>query len=152
MANAVRLQVVTPERTVLEDKVESVVLPAVDGALGILANHAPLIAGLTTGVVEFGPVGREKRKMAVAGGFVEVAENQVTVLADAAELGEEIDVLRAKTALERARKRLAERTANLDFVRAQRAVTRAMARLRAAGEQEEHIGQALGLKGSGDGR
>lgn len=128
-----RLEVVTPYRQVLSTEVESVILPTTDGYLGIMTNHAPLVAGLRIGVVYYGKAGKEKERMAVSGGFVEVSDNKVTILADTAELSEEIDVLRAKEAKRRAEQRLRQRQANIDFVRAELALQRALARLRAAG-------------------
>lgn len=130
-----RLEVVTPYRHVLSTEVESVVIPATDGYLGIMSNHAPLVSGLQVGVVFYGEAGREKERMAVSGGFVEVSDNKVTILADTAELSGEIDVLRAREARRRAEQRLRERQANVDFVRAEMALQRAIARLRAAGAE-----------------
>lgn len=127
----VLLEVVTPERTVLRQRVESVLLPAVDGYLGIMAGHAPLVAGLSPGVLLYGPKGGEKARMAVSGGLAEMADNQVRVIADAAELPEEIDIARARAALERAEERLRQADRQVDIVRAEMAMRRALARLRA---------------------
>jgi len=129
-AGEVLLEVVTPSRTVLRQQVESVLVPALDGYLGIMAGHAPLLAGLSPGVLLYGPKGAEKNRLAVSGGFAEVAENHVRVLADAAELPEEIDVERARAALERAEERLRHADRQVDVVRAEMAMRRAMARLR----------------------
>lgn len=127
-----RLEVVTPERRVLSTEAESVIVPGVDGYIGFLKNHAPLVAGMSVGIVQFGPERGEKRRVAVTGGFVEVADNRVTVLADTAELDTEIDVGRAQAARERAEKRLRSGSPEIDRVRAEAALQRALNRLRAA--------------------
>ena len=128
----VQLEVVTPYRHVLSTEVESVIIPSTEGYLGIMKNHAPL-AGLRIGVVHYGPAGGDKELMAVSGGFVEVSDNKVTILADTAELSGEIDVLRAEDARRRAEQRLRAREANVAFTRAQLALERALTRLQAAG-------------------
>ncbi|MBO2521882.1 MAG: ATP synthase F1 subunit epsilon [Firmicutes bacterium] len=127
-----RLEVVTPERRVLSTEAESVIVPGVDGYIGFLKNHAPLVAGMSVGIVQFGPERGEKRRVAVTGGFVEVADNRVTVLADTAELDTEIDVGRAQAARERAEKRLRSGSPEIDRARAEAALQRALNRLRAA--------------------
>ena len=134
-APLIRIEVITPERTVLWDRTESIIAPALDGYLGIQANHAPMVAGLRAGVLFYGPVGAEKRRMAISGGFLEVADNHVTILADTAELAEEIDVERAERALRRAEKRLRDFSSDVDRIRAEFALNRAMARLQAAGRK-----------------
>lgn len=132
MAKMLELEVVTPARTVLQDRARSIILPGTDGYLGLMVDHAPLVAGLQAGVLQYGDVGQEKARMAISGGFVEVANNRVTVLADAAELSEEIDVERAERALKRAIARLRDLSGEIDRERARRAYFRARARLRAA--------------------
>ncbi|MBY6277221.1 F0F1 ATP synthase subunit epsilon [Symbiobacterium thermophilum] len=127
------LTIITPERTVLRDApADAVVVPVVDGSMGILKNHAPMVANLRIGVLRYKQDGVYKRA-AVTGGFVEVSENRITVLADAAELAESIDVMRAMEAKRRAEARLRDRKANIDRTRAEAALRRAMVRLRAAG-------------------
>jgi len=138
------LEVVTPYRQVLHTQAESIIVPAVEGYLGIMTNHAPLVAGLTAGVLRYGPAHGEKERVAVSGGFVEVTNNKVTVLADTAELASEIDVLRAWEARRRAEARLRSRAANIDYARAEAALKRAMARLQAAGVDDEEAEQRFG--------
>jgi F-type H+-transporting ATPase subunit epsilon len=130
MAGQIMLEVVTPERKVFSEEVSGIVVPATEGSLGVLSNHAPLITGLQIGVIKFTQEGKN-RKMAISGGFMEVKDNKVIVLADTAELGSEIDVLRAKEAKERAEKRLTDKTASIDYGRVHLALYRAMARLKA---------------------
>lgn len=129
---SIHLKVVTPERTVLDTFTSSIIAPAATGYLGILKNHAPLLTSLTPGVLSY-TVGGQKKKMAVSGGFLEVADNNVTVLADTAETEEEINIERAKRAKERAEERLRKRTPDIDVARAEAALRRALARLKAAG-------------------
>ncbi|MGE5396341.1 MAG: F0F1 ATP synthase subunit epsilon [Chitinophagales bacterium] len=130
--NTYILEVVTPERIVLSEEVEFAVVPAAEGELGVLRNHAPLIAGLKVGVLRFIDKDGTRRCMAVAGGFMEVIDNEAKVLVETAEFGEEIDVLRAKAAKERAEARLIERQERLSHTRAEMALARALARLKAA--------------------
>lgn len=124
-----RLEVVTPERKVLSEDIQSLVVPATEGYLGVLPNHAPLIAGLQIGIVRYKKDNEEKR-MSISGGFLEVSKNKATIVAKTAELSEEIDVERAKRAKERAEKRLKSRE-DIDVLRAELALRRALARLKA---------------------
>lgn len=134
MASPIRLAVVTPERAVLEEEVEAVVLPGVRGAIGILPHHAPMVVALRPGVLRYRQAGRTFR-VAVTGGFFEFGGGRATVLADAAELGHEIDVERARRALERARQRLQKPSPDLDVERARVAMERAVARIKAAADE-----------------
>lgn len=131
MAGTFTFQVVSPEGNVLKEEIEFVVLPGVNGELGILPNHAPLIAALEAGVVRYTIVSKEN-KLAISGGFVEISENKATVLADTAEFADSIDILRAQSAKERAEKRLAQKSQDTDLKRAEYALHRAIARLNAA--------------------
>lgn len=134
MERKLHLEIVTPKRLILSEAVQYVALPGVQGELGILYNHAPLVAGLTVGVCRFGELGGQIRRAFISGGFVEVRDNRVIVLADAAELAQEIDVVRAQAAKERAERRLGERAADVDFKRASSALQRAIYRLKIAKE------------------
>lgn len=127
------LEVVTPERTVLQEEAASVIVPGMQGYIGIQYNHAPMVVGLRPGVLMYGDINKEKKRVAVSGGFAEVSNNRVTVLADAAERAEEIDVERARAARERAERRLRDYSSKIDHVRAELALHRALARLQAAG-------------------
>lgn len=128
-----RLEVVTPQRTVLTTDADSVIVPGAQGRLGFLKGHAPIVAGLTVGLVEYGEVNQTKNVVAITGGFVELSGDKVSILADAAEAADEIDVVRAQAAKERAERRLRERQANIDRARAEAALSRAVNRLLAAG-------------------
>src|SRR5690606_30613610 len=120
-------------RHVLLTECESVIVPSTDGYLGIMKNHAPLVAGLRIGVVHYGPAGGDKELMAVSGGFVEESDNKVPTLDDTAEVSGESGVLRAEDARRGAAQRPRAREANIDDARAERALQRAVARLQAAG-------------------
>ncbi|AFQ46359.1 F0F1 ATP synthase subunit epsilon [Desulfosporosinus meridiei] len=135
MAGTFSLRIVSPEGDLLKENVEFVVFPGAMGELGILPNHAPLIAGLDIGVIRYTLNGTVKHA-AIAGGFVEVVDNSAIVLADTAELGGQIDVKRAMEAKERALKRLSARTNEIDVRRAELALRRAAARISAYGDKK----------------
>ncbi len=126
------LSIVTPERVYCEVEVESLSVPGSEGYMGVLSNHAPLITTLQPGQIEYRVAGGEVHSLAVSAGFLEVSENRATILADAVENPEEINIDRAKAALERGEKRLeAARSGdtNIDIARAQAAVARATNRM-----------------------
>jgi F-type H+-transporting ATPase subunit epsilon len=123
------VEVVTPERVVYSGQAEMVIARGLQGEIGIMPNHVPLVTPLKTAPVRIKTEGDKEVKMAVSGGFMEVRGDKVTILAETAELPGDIDVERAKAAKERAEKRLAEKYAELDVKRAERALQRAMARL-----------------------
>ena len=128
-----KLEVITPDRVVFSDEqIASVIAPGIEGYLGALANRAPLMTALDIGEIDFRRVDGGEDYIAVSGGFMEVHENKVTVLAESAELSEEIDKDRAQQSLDRAKERLASRTPETDIDRAQAAVKRAIMRIRVA--------------------
>jgi F-type H+-transporting ATPase subunit epsilon len=100
------LEIVTPEKKVLSEAVEVVTVPTTNGEIGILTDHAPLISTLKSGVLSFTRGGGATEKMAVAGGFVEVSGNNVSILADIAERADEIDLESARREQETAEKNL----------------------------------------------
>jgi len=130
MAGTFNLNVVAPDGQVLNKDIEFLVVPGENGELGILPNHAPLIAGLVIGVIRYTEKGKVN-KIAIGGGFMEVVANKVTILANTAETSEKIAVERALSAKERAEKRLEERQPGTDFQRAEVALKRAIARINA---------------------
>jgi len=132
MAARIELEVLTPERGVFRGPVDAVVVPGREGLLGILPRHAPMLVVLRPGVVRYRQEGQVGR-MAVSGGVCQVLQDRVLLLADTAELAQNIDVLRAQAARDRALSRLRSRSAHIDENRARAAFERAMARLRAAG-------------------
>jgi F-type H+-transporting ATPase subunit epsilon len=134
MEGPIELEVATPERRLMKEAVDSAQIPAKEGYLGILPGHAALAGELGAGVLTYASGGR-KRSMAVAGGFLQVQPDRVRVLADVAERSEEIDVNRAKTALERAMRAQAAAGTAEEAVAATSAADRASARIAAAEEK-----------------
>ena len=106
MAERLELEVVTPEKLVLRENVDEVVIPGLGGELGILPDHTPLISQIQSGVLTYRK-GTEKKSIHVSGGFVEILPERVSVLAEVAETPEEIDYQRAQEAKARAEKQLA---------------------------------------------
>lgn len=128
MADTFQLEIVTPEKKVVETTAEEVQIPGKNGYLGILPGHAPLITELSVGEITF----RENstvQKLAVAWGFAEILPNKVTILAETAERPSEINVERARQAKERAEQRLSSGDTSVDVDRALDALHRAQARL-----------------------
>ncbi|HKX26672.1 MAG TPA: F0F1 ATP synthase subunit epsilon [Blastocatellia bacterium] len=131
MAERIKLEILTPERRVLNETVDEVVVPGLNGELGILPDHAPLISQLKTGVLNY-RLGQERKELHISGGFVEVLSDRVSVLSDVAEKAEEIDLERARRAKERAERRLASGDEDLDFRRADLKLQRALVRIQLA--------------------
>ncbi len=128
MADTFQLEIVTPEKKVVETAAEEVQIPGKNGYLGILPGHAPLITELAVGEITYRENSSEQR-LAVAWGFAEVLPNKVTILAESAERPAEIDVERARKAKARAEQRLTSGDTNVDVDRALDALHRAEARL-----------------------
>jgi F-type H+-transporting ATPase subunit epsilon len=114
MADTLELEIVTPDKLLVRERVEQVQIPGKTGELGILPGHAPLITTLTIGEISYRQ-GTNTHCLAVAWGFAEVLPDKVTILADTAERAEEIDVKRAQEAKARAEAALARAAADLDF-------------------------------------
>ena len=132
MAEQIQLEVVTPERRVLSETVDSVTVPGMNGELGILPGHTPLISQLQTGVLSYSKGGATER-LHVSGGFVEVNADRVSVLAEIAERPEEIDAARARLAREHAEKTLSAFTGTEeDFEIARARLERSVVRLQLA--------------------
>lgn len=133
MADALTLEVATPTRLVVSDRVDEVVAPGSEGYFGMLAGHAPFLTTLGIGELTYRK-GAEEFSLAVAGGFCEVRHDKVIVLADTAERPEEIDRERADRARQRAEERLAGRSQDeVDYARAAASLARALIRLQVAG-------------------
>jgi len=126
----IHLTVVTPERKVVDRQVDEVVLPGSEGYFGVLPGHAPLLSALQVGEITYRE-GQQKGFVAVAWGFVEVHDNQVSVLADVAEKAEEIDLDRARRARDRAAERL-KKGSDVDWDRARASLEKAIVRIRLA--------------------
>lgn len=126
------LEVVTPDRLVVSEEVDIVVAPGVEGQFGVLVNHIPFLSALEVGEMYY-KKGGQTEFIFISGGFAEVTGKKVTILADSAERGKEIDIERAKRAKERAEKRLAMgKTAELDWARAEAALRRSITRMKIA--------------------
>ena len=132
MAEKLQLEVVTPDRLVLSEPVDIVMAIGSLGEFGILPNHVPFLTTLMAGELRYRK-DNQLDYMVVTGGFVEVSQNKVTVLAEAAERAREIDLDRAKRAKERAEKRMAQaKSEAVDYIRAETALRRALLRLKVA--------------------
>ncbi|GGA12288.1 ATP synthase epsilon chain [Paenibacillus marchantiophytorum] len=129
------LEIVTPERKVYAEQVNMISVKGVEGELGILPNHIPLVTPLKIAPITVKKQGSKDEIIAVNGGFMEVRKDKVVILAESAELPEQIDIDRAKAAKERAEKRLAEtKQDNVDFKRAESALQRAVNRISVSGK------------------
>ena len=128
MADTFQLEIVTPEKKVVETAAEEVQIPGKNGYLGVLPGHAPLITELSVGEITFRENSTEQR-LAVAWGFAEVLPDKVTILAETAERPAEINVERARKAKERAEQRLTSGDTSVDVDRALDALHRAETRL-----------------------
>ena len=134
MAENIRLEVVTPEKQVVDDLAQIVMAPGSVGEFGVLAGHTPFMTSLKTGSVHYRDENGKDQYVFVSGGFAEALPDKVTILAESAEKTDNIDLDRARAAMERAEKRLAERSKeDIDFVRARAALERALVRIRLAG-------------------
>jgi len=125
------VEVVTAERELYNGEADLVTAPGTEGEMGILPRHAALLATLKPGALRIRSGGQEEA-LFVSGGFLEVSNNQVTVLADAAEHAEEIDQARAEEARRRAQERLAQAGSDVERAELQAALERAITRLRVA--------------------
>jgi F-type H+-transporting ATPase subunit epsilon len=135
MSQSLQLEVVTPERRVLSEPVNSVTVPGRNGEMQILPGHAALISELKTGVLAYSEDGTAFQ-LHVSGGFVEVSDDRVSVLAEIAERPEEIDAARAKLSREHTEKQLSSWTGTEeDFEKARAKLERSMVRLQLASER-----------------
>lgn len=137
------LEIVTPERALVSERVDSLRVPGVDGEFGVLPSHVRMIAGVGTGLLRYRPVGSSDwTELAVSEGIVEVLPDRVIVLAQTAEASNEIDVARAEAAMERARKKLEHPDEDTDIEATLDALRRATARLQAARGDNSEAGSA----------
>ncbi len=129
--SSIKLDIVTAEQVVYSDDVDIIVAPGIEGQLGILPHHAPLMTTLKSGELWLRK-GGEEFSLAIAGGFLEVRPDRVIVLADAAERAEEIDVARAEEAKLRAQEQLSLHPLEVDAARVEAALHRSLTRLKVA--------------------
>jgi F-type H+-transporting ATPase subunit epsilon len=139
MAEVFKLEIVTPEKKVVDTAAEEMQIPGKNGYLGILPGHAPLITELAVGEISFresSGSGSNEQHLAVAWGFAEVLPNKVTILAESAERPSEIDVARARKAKERAEQRLTSGDTEVEVDRALDALHRAESRIDVAAKSQ----------------
>ncbi len=133
MAENIKLEIVTPEKVVTQEDVQTVVAPGELGEFGVLVGHTPFLSTLKLGTVRFIDAAGQERNIFISGGFAEALPDKVTILANSAERRRDIDLERARTALERAKKRLEREAAeDIDFTRARAALERALHRIKLA--------------------
>jgi F-type H+-transporting ATPase subunit epsilon len=132
MAEKLFLEVVTPQKAVVSEPVDSVVAPGSEGEFGALKGHTTFLTSLKVGTLRYTDASGKEKHLFVNGGFAEVLPDKVTILAESAERSQDIDVVRAQAAKERAEQRLANRAAGIDLLRAELALRRALYRLKVA--------------------
>ena len=137
MADNIRLEVVTPEKLVVDEDAQIVMAPGSLGEFGVLPGHTPFLTTLKTGIIRYTDASGKERFVFVSGGFTEALPGKVTVLAESAERRSDIDIERAENAIDRAEKRIASQneTEKVDYVRAKAALDRAIRRVALAGSR-----------------
>lgn len=128
MSSSLQLEVVTPDKQVVDAIVEYVSCPGVEGEFGVLKDHVSLLSALKVGALRYF-ASDKNNYVFISGGFADVNANKVTVLAESAELASDIDEARARGAKERAEQRLQGQTESVDVIRAEAALQRAMVRI-----------------------
>ncbi|EMS80782.1 F0F1 ATP synthase subunit epsilon [Desulfotignum phosphitoxidans] len=132
MAEKLMLEVVTPQKAVVSEAVDTVVAPGSEGEFGALKGHTTFLTSLKMGTLRYKNDSGKEQLLFINGGFAEVLPDKVTILAESAERNQDIDVVRAQAAKERAEQRLANRAAGIDLLRAELALRRAIHRLKVA--------------------
>jgi F-type H+-transporting ATPase subunit epsilon len=141
----IHCEVITAERIVFSGDVELVIAPGIEGQLGILPHHAPLITALTYGELALRRSGQEDEYIAIGGGFMEVGPDHVTILADSAERAEEIDEAQAEAARRRAEELMAQKQReDVDLARAEAALRRSVIQLKVAKRKGQRRGRIPG--------
>jgi F-type H+-transporting ATPase subunit epsilon len=126
------LEIITPDKRFLEQEVTFLILPEPDGEIGVLRNHIPLVASLDPGVLSYDDKSGKRFRVAIGGGFLKFERNHARILAETAEKADDIDLERARRARDRALERLRQRERDLNQPRAELALKRSLARIRAA--------------------
>lgn len=132
MAENIRVEVVTPEKSVVSEMAQIVMAPGTLGEFGVLSGHTPFLTTLKTGSLKYKDEAGRERFVFVSSGFAEALPDRVTVLAESAERRVDIDVQRARAAAERAEKRMQSGDKDIDYVRAKAALLRAISRIQLA--------------------
>jgi F-type H+-transporting ATPase subunit epsilon len=134
MAENIRLEVVTPEKQVVNDLAQIVMAPGSMGEFGVLPGHTPFMTSLNTGAIHYRDENGKDQYVFVSGGFAEALPDKLTVLAESAEKTDDIDLDRARSAQQRAEQRLEDRAKeDIDYVRAKAALERSLVRIKMAG-------------------
>jgi len=134
----ITLEIVTPDRAIVTERVDEVEIPGSEGYFGVLPGHTPLLAMLSIGELWYRK-GSDKHYLAIAFGFAEVLPDRVTVLAELAEKPEDIDVARAEGAKRRAEERIAKPSTDIDFERARIALMKALVRLQVSAKARTRV-------------
>lgn len=132
LPSQIELQIVTPDRMIVQDRVDEVQIPGAEGYFGVLPGHTPLLASLHVGELWYRR-GQEKTHLAIAFGFAEVLPDRVTILARLAERAEDVDLPRAEAAKKRAEERLAQARGDVDLDRARVALMKSITRIQVSG-------------------
>lgn len=134
MAENIKLEIVAPDKLVVDDQAQIVMAPGSEGEFGVLRGHTPFLTSLKVGTVTYKDAGGTERLVFISGGFAEALPDKVTILAESAERRRDIDEDRAREAMKRAEDRLTSgKSDEVDFLRAQAALSRAIHRLRIKG-------------------
>ena len=128
MAKALKLNILTPSKVVIDQEVQSVFTESYNGKVEFLANHAPIILSTITGVTEYLDIAGQRKKLFTSKGIINLKNNELVLCCDAAEYPEEIDLERARRAKERAEKRLQDKS-KIDVARAEAALNKALIRI-----------------------
>ncbi len=132
MAKDFSISIVAPDRSVVEDRAQSVVAPGIEGYFGIMAGHLSMVAALRAGIVEYVDAKNQRHHIAVSGGFAEISGERLTILADSASRASEIDIKQEEQRLEKARRALRGEDTTMTSQEATAEIERAMARIRTA--------------------
>ncbi len=132
MAGNIRLEVVTPEASVVSEDAQIVVAPGILGEFGVLIGHTPFLTTLKLGAIRYKTADGVEKQVFISSGFAEALPDKVTVLAESAERRRDIDVERVKQAIKRAQERLASKKPDINYERARAALARALHRLKLA--------------------
>jgi F-type H+-transporting ATPase subunit epsilon len=138
LPTSLTLEIVTPERLLVREQVDEVEIPGSQGYFGVLPGHTPLLATLQVGELWYRK-GQEKTYLVIAFGFAEVLPDRVTILAQIAEKADEVDVVRARSALERAEQRLTRPQTEMDFERARIALLKSLIRLQVSERKRTRV-------------
>ncbi len=131
MEKSLQLDIVTPDRVVLSQKVDYVSAPGAEGEFGVLPGHIPFLAALGIGCLNC-KFDKKTQCVFVSGGFAEISDDKVTILVESSELAQDIDMARAEASKRRAEERISSHSADVNIVRAQASLQRAIMRLHAA--------------------